>query len=304
MYSQYLITANLDKVNKLFSEDPIKHAAKISNLLLWIATFHPDLLEGEAKKLDPMMFIKCLYFPHSWEFPDQLLPTNALITLLRSRVCDELQTFCGYVSSQVVKNLPTSMYRLKLALGMHTDIGSILKELEYRRTSQYYDVEMDTSDRNIEVHFRCGEVDIAQLSSLPDNGSVIHISEMTAEDVPWVVQAVVALKPSEDRPALRHSKIEKAYVDNLDFEALLISRTTMTTTGVEALAEGLFDAGISLEEFAVASPHFDYGFKNISDWQDEEDKFLFADLIKDMYKYQSGFTEEEGFLHYIQEDSF
>ena len=87
------------------------------------------------------------------------------------------------------------MYRLKLAVGMHTDVGSILKELKLRQQSKYHDVEMDTWDSNIEVHFRCGDVDIAELSSLPGNGPSNHISEVTADDVPWVVQAVVALKP-------------------------------------------------------------------------------------------------------------
>ena len=39
---------SLDQLHELISEDPEKHAMKISSLLLWIAAKHPYVLENES----------------------------------------------------------------------------------------------------------------------------------------------------------------------------------------------------------------------------------------------------------------
>ena len=59
------------------------HANEISRILLWIATNHPELLKKNSKKLKNVS-VGHLHFPKSWQLLDELVPAEALKTLLKS----------------------------------------------------------------------------------------------------------------------------------------------------------------------------------------------------------------------------
>merc|ERR1719495_1012699 len=102
------LKSKFDKFAKLFYEcdGPREHQSEISEILLWIATNQPGALKkGSLSRRDlDFVDVKRLYFTDSWVNPKEPLPTNAIVALLKSCICGELNTFCGFVNPDVVEN--------------------------------------------------------------------------------------------------------------------------------------------------------------------------------------------------------
>ena len=100
-----------------------------------------------------------------------------------------------------------------------------------------------TSEGTIIIHLRCNEVNPEDLSPLPHLRPQVYISDVSDDDTSWVKQIVKVLRP--DLISV-HSEFEA-------FEGLYFPLSKLTTVGVEAIAKGLFEAGIDLENFKVSS---------------------------------------------------
>ncbi|CAL4122780.1 unnamed protein product [Meganyctiphanes norvegica] len=229
----------------------IKNSMEISTILLWIATNHPEVLRDDADELENVS-VKRLDFRSSWEFPDKLIPTDALIILLKSRVCKDIRTYCGNVNPQVLKNFPEKMHSLRLALGKYSDAGSLIEALICRLNQ--IEQEYAGFSEDIIIHIRCRELGLEELTKLSIVLPKVYISDVTDNDAEWVVQAVSALKSIED------------YSEDIDTLYLPLSK--VTATGVEAIAKGLFDAGISLDFFNISSPYLG---DDVSDSDDDSE---------------------------------
>ncbi|CAL4095928.1 unnamed protein product [Meganyctiphanes norvegica] len=257
--SQSLLTIKLDQIKNLLNQDPEKHAAEISSSLLWIGMNHPEVLMDDSSELLDFS-IKRLYFRDSWEFPDDLIPSDALTTILNSRVCQELMVFCGYVDPKILNILPEKMVSIRLAFGRHINVLSLIRELKCRRQKQRKTI---GDEEHTSIHLRCGEVDLKNLTSLPDSDNHIFtslfISDASDQNAAWIVQAFLALRP----------KIK----DCIETEDLFLSlpRSKLTATGLETIAKGFYEACLPVHGFTVSSPYIKDdrevpGYKNLDDF--------------------------------------
>ncbi|CAL4095744.1 unnamed protein product [Meganyctiphanes norvegica] len=269
--SQSMLVNKLALLKKLIKEDSenckkfdpknplelqIKNNLEISTILLWIATNHPEVLKDDAEELQDIS-VKRLYFCSSWEMPDELIPTDALTILVKSRLCKGLKNFCGNLNLEVMKNFPNKLWSFRLALGKHSNAGLLIDELRCRRIKHIKDQdEANYSDENITIHFRCGELDLEELTPLPDVQPKVYISNVTDNDSDWVVKAVTALQPKEDF--------------NYDIGGLYLPHSKLTVQGVESIAKGLFDASISPEFFLISSPYIGEDGKGLNANSEEE----------------------------------
>ena len=252
---------SLDQLHELISEDPEKHAMKISSLLLWIAAKHPYVLENESwGKALPAEILKVLYFKSSWEHPREAIPTEAMITILKSTFCRRgLKAFCGYISPKALSWIPgyqnmRGAYQcsIRLTLGSDINVVSLIEELhrqhqQSRKDCWYASEDFEYKFENLSVQLRCGELQGKDLTHLPDTEPKLFISEVNDDDADWVVQVVAALQPKED---ICHPRAECSK----DFGGLYFPHSNLTSSGVESIVRGLFEAGITYPIFAVSSP--------------------------------------------------
>jgi len=240
-----------------------------------------------------------LEFRKSWEYHNELVVNDALITLLNSRVCKDLKAFCGYPSLQILNNLPEKISKMRISLGKNSDPVSIIEELKCRRQrhlSMYDNDDMtaiiNNPDEGILVHLRCGELDPKKLTPLPDSTTKIFISDVTDDDVDWVLQATISLVPKKD------------------IEGLILPRSKLTAAGVEGIAKGLADANLNSMEFGVSSPFIIH--KDSEDWSDvdsedsaeddglDEDSLSFAEMLTEKYDFVDVFLNNESRMDFIK----
>ncbi|CAL4076728.1 unnamed protein product [Meganyctiphanes norvegica] len=220
---------------------------------------HPEVLTDDTGKLIDVS-IKRLYFRDSWEFPDDLIPTDALSILLNSRVCQDLMTFCGYVDPKVLNIFPEKMCSMQLSFGRHIDVGLLIRELKSRRQRQKKTI---GTKEFTSIHIRCGEVDLKDLISLPDSDNhifiALFISDVSDQNATWVVQAFLALRPK--------------FKNCIETEDLLLQlpRSKLTAAGLETIAKGFYEACLPVHCFMVFSPYINDdsvvpGYKDADDF--------------------------------------
>lgn len=301
------LDTNLLKLKELIKENTEhgEHANEISTILLWIATNHPELLKKKTKELQNVS-VKHLHFPKSWETLDKLVPTESLITLLESKVCKDLESFCGYVNTQVLKHLPNEVSTFRLALGKLIDNGSLLEELRCRQARKAENIGPNASapycrSWRIIIHLKCSELEVEDLSQLPVCGHIypeIYISDASDNNTNWVIQAISALRPKN--------------TEDPEIEAVCLPRSKLTASGVEAIAKGLKEANIILSNFKISSsninddtkiPGYEYSDENSDedtdeDSDEEEDTDKFCRMITKKYFSEDytmmDFTDEKG----------
>ncbi|CAL4086763.1 unnamed protein product [Meganyctiphanes norvegica] len=247
--SQSQIVSKLVQLNKLNEDEHKKHAAEISNILLWTATNHPEVLKDENDELKEVS-IKRLYFRDSWEFPDELVPTDALTTLLNSRICKDLKAIWGYLDPQILSNFHTPLCTISLAIGKHTNFISLIEELKRRKQN---------TCEVFRIHLRCGELNLEDLPTVPDINLGLFISDVSDADTAWVVQATSLLRPQCLTPSF------------IEVPVLCLPCSQLTAVGVECIAKGLFDADIHVEVLEISSPYIDTdgeipGYGNVSNF--------------------------------------
>lgn len=280
------------RLTEMLDEDPSKHAAEISDIMLWLATTHPEALEDKSQNPQGLVAqglrIYYLYFPESWENPDEFIPTLPLTKLLQSKVCRDLQTFSGYVNPSVLRHIQNPMYTKRLALGKHTDVKFLMAELERRRKRDahtYHKFHEGTS-----IHLRCGEIKIQNLANIPDIHSWLYISDVDDHGVNWVVQATSVLYPQ--------LKIALTNRNFPYFGILHLPYSKLTVAGIEALAKGLLYSGQHFDLIDVSSPYIN--FNNFSEKKfslkiqekynigcltfGSEKKMVFTEIIDDISK--------------------
>jgi len=254
------LKAKFDKFEKYIHEcdGPREHQSEISEILLWIATNQPGALKKQSlsRRMLDYVEVKRLYFRDSWANPKEPLPTAAIVAILKSCLCGELTTFCGYVNPDVVENFKLNKpLILRLALSKKINVQVLLQKLKERRVKQFNNKKLKCEDE-LTVHLRSRELKLIDLDTLPDLKPTLYITDVKDEDADWVVKAVVALKPKIDPSmCLDPKKLPEDQKSYPYIESLYLPRSKLNAVGVEAIAKGLFEAGISLSTFTVSNTH-------------------------------------------------
>lgn len=301
---QSLLTNNIEELKKLLSENSDgskKYAAEITTILFWIAMNHPEILANGATELQDIS-VKHLYFQGSWESPDKVIPTEVLTTLFSSKICREMKSFCGYISAQALSNFPEHLWSVGFSISKLTDAKSLIRELHCRRERylrklnphgpeclhKFCLLSIDEKyiyEEHVTIHLRCGEVDLKNLTPLPESGifQSLLISNVSDHDIYWVVQAFTALRPK------KKASDPFFYVESL---LLNLPNSKLTSIGLEGLAKGFYEApGLHVVCIGVESPYINnntevpwYRNTEVPRYRNTED---FNEKIK--YKYDLDF---------------
>lgn len=297
------LKAKFDKFERYIHEcdGPREHQSEISEILLWIAINQPGALKkgSLSRRMLDYCEVKRLYFRESWVNPNEPLPTDAIIALLKSCLCGELTTFCGFINPDIVENFKLNKpLIMRLALSKKINVQTLLQKLKERRLKQFNNKKYKSEDE-LTVHLRSCELDLKDLETLPDLKPTLYITDVKDADADWVVKAAVALKPEID-PAmsLDPKKLPKDQKSYPYIESLHLPQSKLTAAGVEAIAKGLFEAGISLSAFTVSNSSYIQVNQNIKDFCAKiSEKYSFKKM-----SYACEESEDfEDYAHYIDE---